>query len=307
MDKKKIGAFFNLQKVNYTKCMHDVFQCKEEPVRAHSIQNSAVMDLLQKDNHVLMPRPKLSAKKELTIELALVGRNNASTFTGLCSRHDNELFKLIDTEALDVGNDKQLDQLALRASMREMHTCLEQGFRMQAAHIENVKTGVTKEGSPDGPGVAAIIFMKKAWHVFRYQGKHFEREPSLAHQIIELDNQAPTIAAASLFSVAHDKAGNIVGPMLSVLPLSATKTVSVVSYPKSQEAEIKKALPKLFDDSDKKKALSELILQRVENFALAPATYDSWTVEKKKAVLKYFGDSMLRPAPPPAGVDLSLF
>jgi hypothetical protein len=304
---KKLGAFFDLQKKDFSRCLHGSFQCRKEAIRAHSIQNAKVLDLLQQDNHVRMPQPKLSGGKELVIEFGLVGRNNASTFTGLCSGHDTELFKLIDTEALDVGNAEQMKQLAYRALMRELHTCLEGGYRFQLAHIENIKTGVTKKNEPDGPGIFAVIFWEKAWRIFRYQGKHFISEPDLVYHVIELNDQTPSVAVSSIFSVAHDEAGDIVGPMLNVVPVGATKTVAVVSYPKSQAEAIKKGLPGLFDESDKKKALSELILQRVENFVLAPAVYDAWTEDKKKDVLKFFNDSAIEPKEPPEGVDLLLF
>jgi hypothetical protein len=56
-----------------------------------------------------------------------------------------------------------------------------------------------------------------------------------------------------------------------------------------------------------KKALSETILQRVENFVLAPATFDGWTEGKRKAVVKFFNDSAMEPKAAPKGVDLLLF
>jgi len=71
---------------------------------------------------------------------------------------------------------------------------------------------------------------------------------------------------------------------------------------------VKKALPYLFDaNADKKTVLSENILQRVENFVLAPAFYDGWSEEKKKNVQKFFNDSAMKVVAPRPGQDLLLF
>lgn len=306
-DGKKLGTFFDLQKKGYSRCLHDSFQCENEAIRAHSIQNAKVLDLLQKDNHVRVPQAKIAAGAEPVFEFGLVGRNKASTFTGLCSEHDTELFKLVDTDPLDVKNDQQMYQLAYRALMRELHTCLEAGYRFQLAHIENVKSGITKENEPDGPGMAAVIFWEKAWRVFRYRGAHFVDNASLVHYVIEINDQAPTVAVASFFSVAHDKSGDIIGPLFNVLPLDGKKTVAVLSYPAAHETDLKKGLPNLFDGSDSKKAISELILQRAENFVLAPEFYDRWTEEKRKNVLKFFNDAAMKLVDPPKDQDLLLF
>jgi hypothetical protein len=312
-DEEGIGKFFELQKKGFTKCFHDDFSCQNDAVRAHSIQNSKVLDLLQDGNHVIMPRPKLSADKEPVIEFALVGRNNASTFTGLCAEHDAKLFKLADTEPVDVANKKQLEQFAYRAVMRELHTCLEAGNRFQLAHEENLKSGATKVNQPDGAGIAAVAFWEKAWRVFRYRS-HFDEALlkgealALEHHIIELAQQAPTIAVSSLFSVAHNEAGDIVGPTLTVVPVDATRTVAIISYPKEQAQAVKEGLPKLFESSaDKRAELLKVILQRVENFTLSPKFYNSWSEQKRKQVLDTFTSTLVEAKALPDNVDLSLF
>jgi hypothetical protein len=288
-DNQAISKFVGLQKKNFNRCMHLDFACEKQPIRAHSIQNSKVLDLLQENDHVIMPRPKISAAKEA------------------------DLFKLADTQPLDVTNKEQLDQLAYRAVMREMHTCLQSANRFQLAHLDNVKKGITKANEPDGPGTAAIVFWEKAWRVFRYRSRFDEaflkgERPALEHHVIELNDQAPTVAVSSLFSVDHDQAGDIIGPTLTVVPVDATKTVAILSYPKDQAQAITAKLPEFFDDAaDKRKALSQLILQRVENFTLAPKFYDGWSDEKKKQVLQVFTENMMELKSPPENADINLF
>ena len=92
---------------------------------------------------------------------------------------------------------------------------------------------------------------------------------------IQLDNQKPTVAVSSLFGVGIEDDGALIGVSLTVEPVSETKTTAIVTYATAQAAAVKKALPSLFDaNADKKKALSETILERVENFTLSPTFYD---------------------------------
>jgi hypothetical protein len=314
IDGLALKKFFDLRKVNYDRCLHFCMDCEKDAIHAHSIQNGKVLDLLQKDNHVIAPQPKIDPGSPPSFEFSLLGRNKASTFTGLCAEHDTELFKLADTLPLDVANKQQLDQHAYRAVMKEMHTCLQEGGRFFALEAANIKSGVTKPNTRNAAGEMAIVYSEKAWRVFRYRTQNFDipilegKDPPVEHHIIELDDQAPTVAVSSLFGVGDNENGDIIGVMLTVVPVSPTKTVAIVSYATAQANAVKKALPDLFDEkSDKKQALSGTILQRVENFTLSPTFYDGWTEEKKKALVKYFNDSALTGEAPPADTDISLF
>lgn len=213
-----IQLFVKAQKKGFAKCLAPSTDCDEKPIRAHSIQNARVLDFLETDGRVLMPRYKL-VNGEPAMEFARVGRNDASTFTGLCSKHDTELFKAIDTDPLDVDNREHLRQLAYRSVMREMHTEIENGERLWAIH-----EGICKAQGADPNEVAtkasvlSLGFSKKAWEVYRYRSKHFDkpaeegRAPDLRHLIIEMDNQRPVLAASALFSTGFTDQGDIIGP-----------------------------------------------------------------------------------------------
>jgi hypothetical protein len=316
MAKEDIELFVKAQKADYsTKCLHGALDCKEKPIRAHSIQNARVLDLIQTDGHVRMPQHKL-VKGEPKLEFGNVGRNDASTFTGLCSKHDTELFKEIDTEPLNVDNCKHLRQLAYRSVMREMHTHIANAERAWAMH-----EGLCKEQKADPSetrSAASVLYlehMKKAQEVYRYRRKHFDKPleedhlPNLRHLIIEMDSQKSVLAASSLFSTGFTEEGDIIGPTLSIVPLNETKTVAIISYPAERETEIKASLAKVFDADEKtlKYELAKLVIQRVENFALSPAHYDSWSEDKKVRVLREFEASLKEPKDIADHPDLNIF
>jgi hypothetical protein len=312
IDNAAVGKFMEVRKRDLNRCMHDDFSCKNVAIRAHSIQNGKVLDLLQQNNHVITPKQKFDAKNGPSLEFGLVGRNNALTFTGLCSEHDTELFKLADTLPLDTTNTKQLEQHAYRAIMKELHTCLEEEVRFYALHADEVKNGISKLGE-GGAAQMNRDFAEKSWRLFRYRSRNFdtplsEGKPALIeHRIITLEDQKPTLAVSSFFGVGSDEDGDTIGVMLTVIP-EAEKTTAVLSYATAQRKYVKKVLPDLFDDkADQKKALSHNVLQRVENFTLAPTFYDGWSVDKKKNVVDYLSESQTTGQAPPKDAEFSLF
>jgi len=114
------------------------------------------------------------------------------------------------------------------------------------------------------------------------------------------------LAAASLFSVETDPAGDIVGPAMTVIPVDAGRTVAIVTYPLKQKKPIEKHLSELFAASEpakKKSELSKVIIERIENFVLAPAFHDGLSKEKTKLILDaYEGTAKLED-----GADFDLF
>ncbi|MDA9420611.1 hypothetical protein [Bradyrhizobium sp. CCBAU 53380] len=271
-----------------------------------------MLDLLQKDNHVVVPKKKFNPRTGPSIELGLIGRNNALTFTGLCSEHDTELFKLADTLPLDTTNSKQLEQYAYRTVMMELHTCIEEGARFFKLDADQVKAGRVKPGE-GGAIQMAGHFADRSWRLFRYRNRNFDtpllkgEELPIEHRIITFEGQKPTLAVSSFFGLGSEENGDVIGVMLSVIP-EAEKITAILSYATAQKEAITKAAPELFDDSgDLKKALSHTILRRVENFTLSPDFYDGWSDDKKKKVVEYFHKSAMTGEAPPEDAEFSLF
>jgi hypothetical protein len=241
---------------------------------------------------------------------------DASTFTGLCSKHDTELFKAIDIEPLDVDNCEQRRQLAYRSVMREMHTEIENAERVWAIHEEICKEQqVDPNEAASQASILSLGFMKKAHEVFRYRAKHFDRPaeearaPDLRHLIIEMDNQKPVLAASSLFSTGFTEEGDIIGPTLNIVPLNATQSVAIISYPGEQKTSVKASLAKVFEADEKtlKYELAKLVIRRVENFTLSPAHYNNWSKDKRERVLREFEASLVEPKEIPDHADLNIF
>jgi hypothetical protein len=78
--------------------------------------------------------------------------------------------------------------------------------------------------------------------------------------------------------------------VLNVFPTSATETVVVFSYGSEDVKLAQAALDRVLttDGEYQKYELSKLVIDRVENFALSPAHYNSWPAAKKAKIRDAF-------------------
>jgi hypothetical protein len=138
----------------FNRCLHGL--CQEPAIRAHSIQNSRVLDLIAADGHVVTPIMTAAIDTGPRIDFKRVGRNHASTFTGLCATHDHEIFRPIEVSEIDPGKREHLFLLAYRAAYRELHSTMEGAFRLQHSYLERVERGLDPKDEPCEAGIGAL-------------------------------------------------------------------------------------------------------------------------------------------------------
>ena len=118
----------------------------------------------------------------------------------------------------------------------------------------------------------------------------------LTHDLIELDVTQPTLACSTLFHL--EVAGTpplMVGVALSVFPLTETRTVALLSYLNDHAAKARAAHAHVLNATDRKYELSRLVLNRSENFVLAPAFTEGWSDEKRRAIERMFTETVEEP------------
>lgn len=96
--------------------------CENPVIRAHSVSRNAALSLIARDGHVYQWNfdPFEIEKQQGKVLHQLVGINSATTFTGFCSSHDQQLFKPIDTGSL-LPSQEQVFLLHYRAICRELY------------------------------------------------------------------------------------------------------------------------------------------------------------------------------------------
>lgn len=276
-------------------------ECGNKAIKAHSVQNSNVLDLLCEDGHVIQIKLKVGGDVAPVHEYKLIGRNRATTFTGLCSEHDSDIFKEIDTEAIDVSNSRQLYLLAYRSILRELHATMHAAVMIQGAYQQRVEMGLDPKDQPSAAGLEAIFQMMKSWRTYRYRCKFDQLEEAdpyenLVHVTKELKTYEATLAASVLFGVGkYTNEEDLVGVALNIVPLNKNKTVVIFSYLKEHEIKVKSAFSELYEAEGYYfgYVVSKLLLEYGENLVLSPSYYNVWSEEKRTFILEYFTKTLL--------------
>lgn len=299
--KEMLASFFKTANNEFNRCLEFSMTCKKKAIRSHSIQNSRILDNLVADGHVTMFKPRIDKNSGPQIDYALVGRNNATTFSGLCREHDNSIFKPIDDETIDLENKQHLFLLAYRAVHRELHATMDAAAKIQSSYMKRTELGLDPKDVPSEAGMVAVQKMMISWGTYRYKTDfdiaYVEQDfDKICHNTFVFDLERPTIAVCALFSVdnyvANDDALRIA---LNIFPISQTKTYVVISYRRVDSDHAQAALDRILTSKGfhQRYELSRFILNNCENFVMSPTYVDSWSDEKKKAIKGYFISTIL--------------
>src|SRR5689334_21911734 len=92
--------FYKNRDAPYRHCLWHTESCQNPPIRAHAVQNSRALDRIAENGHVTMVRHDVD-QDGVHLSFREMGRNKATTFTGLCAEHDKQLFLPIDNAEID--------------------------------------------------------------------------------------------------------------------------------------------------------------------------------------------------------------
>ncbi|MEX0721474.1 MAG: hypothetical protein WD059_12455 [Balneolaceae bacterium] len=302
MNKEKtletINHFFNVQSKTSDRCLEPNENCGQKAIRSHSIPSGSILDRLSKDGHVIMPSMKLKYPPPSEIEFKKVGINKATTFSGLCSNHDREIFRPIDIELPDANNTEHMFLLAYRAVLREYHACLQNGLRFQSTYQKRVDVGISPKDGPDDFGLYATSHLINAFECYLYK-RQFDQYlldsdwAKLQHHIIILEDQPTTVAVSSLFSLDDIEAPETPRVNLSIYPTDKDLVV-VFSSIETDATYVTNYLDRILNSKGhyQKYLLSKLILQSCDNVALSPDYFDSFSEDKKNAIGQFFVDTI---------------
>lgn len=294
--KELLSSFFKGDKWRLNRCLAPGMNCTATAIQAHSLPNSQVFDLLVRDGHVKAVRKRIDKDLGPVISFDDVGRNQATTFAGFCSTHDNEIFRPIDAAAFRPADAQYQFLLAYRAVARELHAVMEGAIKIQSGYLKRVGLGLDPKEKPSPAGLLAVEHMIKAYATFMYKerldkilvSKQYE---IVLHDTISIRHDDPTVAVCALFALDDvEREDDCVRTTLNVLPLIRNESMAVFSY-MPEDAELARlSLSRLLNSegSCQKYLLSKLILNKCENFVVSPRYYDKWTLRKKKSVIEFF-------------------
>lgn len=293
-----VNHFFKVHGKTTNHCLEPTETCDQPAILAHSIPSGNVLDKLAVNGHVVMPTMKLKFPDPPEINFKVVGRKKATTFSGLCARHDNDIFRPIDDALPDPKDRSHLFLLAYRAVLREYHACLQNGFRFQSTYQKRVEVGLSPGAEPCNFGMLATSHVVNLYECYVYK-RHFDRWfiqsdwSQLNHNVITLKDQPATIAVSSMFSFDDMDAPETPRVTLNLYP-NGNDVIVVFSSIPTDAPFVKIYLDRILtsDGQFQKYLLSKLILQSCENFVIAPHYYDSFSQDKKVALLQFFTDTI---------------
>ncbi|MCY4172057.1 MAG: SEC-C domain-containing protein [Bacteroidetes bacterium] len=105
-------------------------ECKGGIVKSHTVPRSRSLDKISRDGHVYSKVRNLDVESFTRMDMfkpVLQGVRQASTFTGFCAKHDNDIFKPLEVKDF-TGNPEQCFLVGYRAIARELYykTCADQ-------------------------------------------------------------------------------------------------------------------------------------------------------------------------------------
>lgn len=292
-----VGLFFDLQGLRLDRCLEPSEECELETIRAHSIPSGTVLRRLSRDGHVVALRQ--SGKLDLALSYDLVGKNKATTFSGLCGKHDSEIFRPIDTQLPDLRSQRHLFLLAYRAVLRETYEATLAAVKTQLMYQETVEVGLAPGHEQCSRGLAATGLILRAMDCYEYK-RVFDKVylanewSQLCHRILVLEDQATSIAVSALFSLDDARAPVLPRAALSLFP--SGDDVAVVFSALRRDTpfmdeythRIRTAEPYL-----QRYLLTRLIVQNCDNFVISPDYYDGMSRERRDAIRHYSARTVL--------------
>lgn len=297
------ASLFRVVKAELKRCFEPHEQCNSTSIRAHSIQNKKVLDQLSQDGHVIMPQERIVEKGErVLVDFMLVGRNEASTFTGLCAQHDKEIFSPIDDFDIDIGNKQQLFLLAYRSVLKKLHSLSLETQRLEQLYEDQVKIGVATYDASNPVQKIVMTRFIRAYCTYNYK-RIFDQVylantyDTVHHETFSFEHQAPTVAVSGLYWLEIEKPGNVTGVprlILNIFPIERMTHV-VFSYLDEDAQYIREHLDGILNTSLKRRLwlISKTIIGACDNFVISPIFWRNLSKRRRDSIGGYYKETLL--------------
>ncbi len=267
-------------------CLH--FGCNNKSINAHSIQKQGVLSKISVDGQVVAFEYGSNG-----IDSIKKGKRQASTFTGFCGLHDNDLFTDIERRSYEIGNVRQETLFAYRALSRELHAKTSMRNFYSALLLDSTNynkrvVGLILQGIAGG--IADLERCRTVFKIMFETGDYTK----LRTKIIVFDYECG-IAVSSACTRVFDFTGNkIIEPNISTHPSLPPLIVSV--FPQNGKTYV--LLSYIVEDDSfysfldnqllnkkpilQQNLLSKFIFESCENIFLSPQLWDKLSKKTKE-------------------------
>ena len=303
-DSLKRKAMFEASKRKYPQCLYPVDPvggslCPEPAIKAHSIQKSGKLAEVVEDDFVYAfdLEPQFDDPPNLP-DFGLTSHNQATTFRGLCKKHDNDLFEPIDNSPIDLKNDEHVFLLHYRTVLKEYHEALTVERWTAQAYAEMAGGGavdpndsVSRELKESAARNNNFLYDEKHKMDLLYLNKDYARVGS---EVVWLPEADPALAVSAFFSTGAVALGAKMGTerfcALNVFPQDG-RHVMVFSFREGGRLMAKRTLVgglRYHAEKDREQPASRLVLENCEDPVLRPSVFDSFSKGQKDAIRGYY-------------------
>lgn len=301
MDNRLLKAYYDSLQIKASVCLFPGMECTEKPIKAHSIQNSIVFDLMQENDHLIGLKVKPNKFHLPTVSFVPIGRNNASTFEGLCEKHDNELFYKIDDFNFNPLDQQQLFLLAYRSVLKEVHASMSKAIKLQTSYLKKKEIKSISKNASSSEGMSAVQSLIDSYDTFTYKTEldialTNQDYDFLTHRIFKLATNKPTVVCSQLFSNDSVRYKDSVSRIImNIFPVDNHTTFAIFSSTIQEKELVDDYLIKCLNSTSYtlNYEISKLIIRNSENFYISPKYFESWTESKKGKIIRYLIDTLL--------------
>lgn len=276
--------------IKIKQCLHpNKEECSEKIIKAHSIQNNKILTKISDNGIVIMPYPKNDNPFAINTEW---GRKEATTFTGFCGYHDNELFKPIENCDFD-KSEKHVFLYTYRSWALGFHR------KMENTNLEKVL--LEKRPSLMGETEFSDMFMgeKLAVKDLEYYKNIFDKcildckYDIFSYEIWEFDF-AIKFASSGFGVLTKDLKGNTLQDLkntqqnmkhifCTVFP-EGEKSYCIISWLKEDDSLFINYVQQLREltYTQRKAYLNNFIPMECENIAINPTAWEALTEQQKE-------------------------
>jgi len=272
-------------------------------IKAHSIQSKKIIErICDAKGQVLIPDIKIFGSKS-GFNLKNVGKGLASTFNGLCSYHDNILFKSIEDN--DYKNTKEQDvYYALRSIIKELYT-KKKVIKFLNPFVEENDARLFQLGNIKGE-YDLTYYLKMFYSNISVKKFDFLETKRI------IFNDEYLIALNSSINLTKDFNGKAIDCLedfkripkalfINIFPQKG-KTYILLSYLSKDRNHFRFLDEQLINQKEKnqKIRLTNLISLNVENLVISPKLWGNFSKNEKEAYQKLFLEQIAWKQPNPS-------
>jgi hypothetical protein len=295
--KNLMGKFMVASIKKQRTCLYP--DCNEKSVMSHLLQKKGILNQIAEDQHVCSyyTNPQTYESK-----FKRTGINDAFSFQGYCTKHDDLLFRTIEKGVIDFSSDTNKLLFTFRAIFNELRKkeVINDAFnKAVAAHtLEGLidKNFLKEYVRQNTLGARDLKYFLDLAHKnfrdetndFNLSSLSFKRVPLCISTVVSVESNAEMMFQ-SLINRKQFEEKTVPSLVINCFPLEQESTM-LIAYPKANSDRIEQFINDhvhIISNDPTLKSLSDLIIKFSETWTCSPSFYASNVKQHEKGIVKF--------------------